>query len=228
MQRNSSPLVRPERGWDRGIDRVLGPTFGGALSDRTRERLAHYLDETIRWGSRVDLTAARSVDELLDLSLADAGVVARAELEQGRSEDELVDVGSGGGAPGIPLLVLLAGQRGDGLRARLVEPREKRSAFLRSVVGGLGLPGIEVVRSRSDRLADGSADVALARATLPPPEWLTEGSRLARRTVWVLLAREAAPSAPHCQLIRREEYQLPLTGIGRTAVAYRVGTPDPA
>lgn len=224
MQRNNpsphAPLAPPAAGWDDLIDRVLTPLWQRPISETTRRRLTSYLDEVVRWGSRVDLTAARTLEELVDLSLADAAVLARAELASGSASDVIVDVGTGGGAPGIPLLVLLAGERGDDLRATLVEPRSKRTAFLRSVVGGLALRRVEVARSRSDVLRAQTADVALARATLPPKEWLVEGSRLSRRAVWVLLARESAPEAPGLHRTLDVAYEWPLTRALRRAVCY--------
>jgi 16S rRNA G527 N7-methylase RsmG len=183
-----------------------------------------YLQEVLRWGSRVDLIAPSSLGEFLDLSLADAAVMARYELENGiaRTATHLLDVGSGGGAPGIPLALLLLGG-GRPCRFSFVEPRDKRVAFLRSVVGQLGLPGAEVLRTRSDQLPSRLADVAVSRATLPPPDWLSEGVRLANE-VWVLVAREEAPATPPDWLgVADLSYQWPLTGRARRALNYRRG-----
>jgi 16S rRNA G527 N7-methylase RsmG len=182
-----------------------------------------YLREVLRWGSRVDLIAPSSLDEFLDLSLADAAVIAKFELLRASGAEgapHWVDVGSGGGAPGVPLALLLnaGGRLG---RLTLVEPRDKRVAFLRSLVGQLELPRAEVLRSRSDVLPSDIADVAVARATLPPPEWVMEGARLARR-VWVLLAREAAPEPPPGWCEDAEiSYLWVRTGRERRALCYR-------
>lgn len=222
---NPSGLTAPSKGWDPLIDTVLDLLWKRPISQGTRRRINHYLDEVVRWGNRVDLTAARTIAELVDLSLADAAVVAKAELENGRSSDVIVDVGTGGGAPGIPLLILLAGERGDAIRGTLVEPRSKRTAFLRSVVGGLSLPGVEVTRARSDALRAKVADVAVARATLGPTPWLVEGERLSRRSVWVLLAREPAPHSDRLARVHELAYLWPLTGAQRRAVCF---APSPA
>jgi 16S rRNA (guanine527-N7)-methyltransferase len=203
------------------MDRVLSLLWGRPLSARARTRLETYLDEVVRWGSRVDLTAPRSAAELVDLSLADAAVLARLGIEHGQAGDEWLDVGSGGGAPGLPLFVLLEDALGVELVARLVEPREKRTAFLRSVVGQLGFRRVTVERARSEKLESSSADVAVARATLPPLEWLDEGSRLSRRDVWLLLAREAAPEPGAREVFADVRYEWPLTGAQRRVVGYR-------
>jgi 16S rRNA (guanine527-N7)-methyltransferase len=174
----------------------------------------------VEWNQRIDLTAARSDDELVDLLLADAAAVAkfgRASL-RGRC----VDVGSGAGGPGLAL-ALLANQ----LELTLVEPKAKRVAFLRSVVGELGRADLRVQRARSDEVASGSFDVAISRATFAPAEWLTEGGRLALSRVWVLLAQGDAPESPDFELELDHRYVWPLTGAPRRVLMYvRRGSTD--
>ena len=81
----------------------------------------------------------------------------------------LVDVGSGGGLPGLPLK--LARPR---LRVTLVEANRKKAAFLTHATAVLGLEGVEVVAMRAEeagrlpRLRD-AFDVATARALAPMP-----------------------------------------------------------
>jgi len=174
-------------------------------------RLATYFDELVRWNRRTDLTAARSAGELVDLGVADALVMAAASADDGA----WTDVGSGAGAPGIALAVLLPGAT-----ITLVEPRDRRVAFLRTVVGKLVLPNVRVERARSDRLPDRSCDVAVSRATLRPGEWLAEGSRLSRRWVWLLVAEGEAPDSPRLRLERDVRYALGSTGAPRRALRY--------
>jgi 16S rRNA (guanine527-N7)-methyltransferase len=169
-----------------------------------------YAALTASWNERIDLTAARSADELIDLLFADALAICSAS-PIGAGETWL-DVGSGVGAPGIPLALAAP------MRMCLVEPREKRVAFLRSAVGTLGRSDIRIERCRSDRLAARSVDVAVSRATLPPPEWLAEGQRLAICRVWVLLAKAELPELAGQDIVADVRYQWPLTGVTRRAV----------
>jgi 16S rRNA (guanine527-N7)-methyltransferase len=158
----------------------------------------------------VDLTAARSPDELVDLLLADALAICAAR--PGDARERWFDVGSGIGAPGIPLAVLSP------VTMKLIEPRSKRVAFLRTAVGALGRPDITVSRSRSDEFLAASCDVAVSRATLPPAEWLSEGARLAVRSVWLLLAKAAVPDLNGRGILTDIAYSWPLTGVQRRAV----------
>jgi 16S rRNA (guanine527-N7)-methyltransferase len=176
--------------------------------------LAPYLDEVVRWNEKTDLTAARSPEELVDLSLADAAVLAAAS-GMDPPGSSWIDVGSGAGAPGLVLAMLLPE-----IRTTLVEPRDRRVAFLRSTIGTLRLPRVTVERGRSDRLPPQGWEVAVSRATLPPPAWLREGARLARSAIWVLLAREEPPSLAGFRVDLEVRYAWPLTSAPRRAVRY--------
>lgn len=192
------------------IERCLAGLCADAGPDTVRG-LAALLDRVVEWNDKVDLTAARGDDELVDLFVADAAVVARLH---GPGDEAWVDVGSGAGAPGLPLAMLT------GSRFTLVEPKEKRVAFLRTAVGALGLEHVTVRRDRSSAVSAASFDVAISRATLEPAEWLAEGARIARHSVWVLVARTAPPMLDGWRVDRDESYTLPLTGVPRRALRY--------
>lgn len=210
--------------WQPLLDRAVAALIRGGVdigslwsSPATRsahlERLGRLLDLVVVWNDRIDLTGARDRAELVDLFLADAFVLAAGHGALPESAS-WVDVGSGAGAPGLVLQLLRPE-----LALTLVEPRAKRIAFLRTVIGTLGLPS-QLVAARSDTLPAGTADVAVSRATFAPELWLPEGARLARQSVWVLLARGADPSLPGWKLDHAVDYTWPLTGVGRRALCF--------
>jgi len=174
-----------------------------------------WIEAVASFNTKVNLTAARDELELVDLMLADATELAR-HLPK---DCAVVDVGSGAGAPGLALALL----RPD-LRLCLVEPQQKRAAFLRLVLGRLAGGGelpAQVLQQRAERL-DLRFDVAVSRATLPPPQWLARGAELAPQgQVWLLLAREPAPELEGWQLVEEHRYRWPLTGVWRRAACYR-------
>lgn len=181
------------------------------------ERLGQLLDRVVTWNARMDLTAARDERELVDLFLADALVLAAAGAQSdAEGAARWVDVGSGAGAPGLSLALLRPGPA-----MTLVEPRQKRVAFLRSVAGSFGeTAGVRVVEGRSDGVPTADHEIAVSRATFSPEQWLAEGARLARREVWVLLARAEAPALAGWQPTRQIDYDWPLTGVAHRAVAF--------
>lgn len=152
------------------------------LDDVARRALTTYFDLLEAWNARLDLTAAKTREAMVTLMLEDARVLAKHVRDGAR----VIDVGAGAGAPGLVLAIL----RPD-LKVTLVEPLQKRVAFLRTVLGTIGRADVTVLAKRAEQV-QGEWDEALSRATFAPEEWLAIGAKLAPR-VWVLLAREAPP-----------------------------------
>jgi 16S rRNA (guanine527-N7)-methyltransferase len=152
---------------DASLDEALA-TLGLAPPRPVVERLLEYATELVHWSRRVDLTGAATVADLVRGPLFDALTLVPA-LDPGGA---LVDVGSGGGMPGIPAAIL-----SPGLRLTLVEPRSRRAAFLRHAAHALRLEA-EVVQSREEELREGAWDGAVAQAVWPAGEWLCRAPRL--------------------------------------------------
>jgi 16S rRNA (guanine527-N7)-methyltransferase len=201
----------------------LGPLIARAaavleapLSERASGAVKIWLERLQEWNARIDLTAARSPEELVDLMLADALVLAARIPRDAR----VVDVGTGAGAPGLALALVR-----DDLRVTLVEPLAKRTSFLRTVLGALGRSDVTIERARGEAFAGRRAwDVAVSRATVAPPAWLDLGTTLAAPggAVWVLLAKDPPPMHPRVAIAWDHAYAWPLTGAERRAVSYRV------
>ena len=143
----------------------------------------------MEWNAGVNLTGARSVAEVVGEHVVDSFAMARL-VPLGSS---VVDVGAGGGLPGLPFAII----RPD-TRVTVVEPRAKRVAFLRTAVREFQLASAEVVRERAEELDRGRFDVAASRATFPPEKWLGLGLGLVRPEglVLVLAGREWHPMEP--------------------------------
>jgi 16S rRNA (guanine527-N7)-methyltransferase len=212
-ERYHCPLVAAKLG--PLVDRAASG-FGVSVDAATRGNLETWLDRLQEWNARIDLTAARSAPELVDLMLADAFMLS-ARVPRGA---RVVDVGTGAGAPGLALALL----RPD-LVTTLVEPLGKRASFLRTVIGALDRTDILLDRSRGETLAGRRGwDVALSRATLEPSAWLDLGAKLVRPggEVWTLLAKDLPPAHPAASLESDFAYTWPLTGAERRAVLYRI------
>jgi 16S rRNA (guanine527-N7)-methyltransferase len=125
------------------------------VSGEDLRRLVRYAELLERWSARHSLVRFGSRRELVERHLVDALVAVPFMPPAGR----LLDVGSGAGLPGVPLLAVCAG-----LTGTLLEPRQKRWAFLRLVIRELGLDaGAE--RARFEALEPGrSWDRITARA----------------------------------------------------------------
>ena len=155
-------------------------------------RLEHWLGALL---AESGLTAAGNAAEARRIHLDDA--LAAAELVE---EGPVVDVGSGGGSPGIPV----ASARPDCL-VDLLEAQRRRCSFLESVAAGF--PNVRVVCARAEEHGRGpgreSYGTALAQALAPPPvalEWclplVRRGGRVVILTGEVDLEQAALAAAP--------------------------------
>ena len=146
--------------------------------------LAVYLELLGRWGAAVDLVGEIDEEELL------AGHVLEslAALPWVGTAGTLLDVGSGNGFPAVPLLL---GR--PGLRGVLLEPRERRWAFLREVVRELELPA-EVVRERLAEHGGGDYPVVTVRG-VEIGAWLPHADRLVHPEGTLLWWTSAANAA---------------------------------
>jgi 16S rRNA (guanine527-N7)-methyltransferase len=195
------------------VERALAAS---RASPNARAKIEIWLERLLAWNERMDLTAARSPDDLVDLALADALLLA----QKVPPEKRVVDVGTGAGAPGLALAFLR-----DDLRVTLIEPSRKRTSFLRTVLGATDRVDVEVLAARGETMVGRRTwEVAISRATMPPAGWLNLGARLAEPggSVWVLLARDAPPSHPRARVQEDLTYTWPLTGAARRAVSYAV------
>lgn len=185
----------------------------GDAGGRARPHLETWLELLVTWNARIDLTAARSEDELVDLMVSDA-VALLPHVPHGA---RVVDVGTGAGAPGLALALL----RPD-LHVTLVEPLAKRISFLRTVLGTVGRADVVLAHERGEAFAvrhPHAFDVAISRATLAPAAWVPLGLALAGRA-WALLAKDAPPEVPGARLREDVSYTWPVTAAGRRAVAF--------
>ena len=138
------------------------------LDDVQAEQFRRYSDELAAWNRRVNLTAVTDPHEVVAKHFLDSLSVAAA-LPSGAREQSLrlLDVGSGGGFPGIPLKIAFPQWR-----VALLEATGKKATFLEHVVGLLRLDGASVIAGRAETIAHDPAhreayDVVVSRAVAP-------------------------------------------------------------
>lgn len=138
------------------------PLRGLGLAPAAVASLSRYLDLLAAWSGRVNLTAARTPQARVDVLVAPVAPVAPL-LEPGL----LVDVGSGNGSPGL-VLALLRPE----LPVTLLEPRQRRWAFLREGARTGGRPEVDVRRARHDAYQGPAARTLTLRALRLAPSAL--------------------------------------------------------
>jgi 16S rRNA (guanine527-N7)-methyltransferase len=150
--------------------RLLG-IEGVQPSENVAAQLEAFCALMLKWNASLNITGAKSVGDLAQEHLPDAFVLSKF-IPQG---SRIVDVGTGGGLPALPLAILRAD-----LGITMVEPRAKRVAFLRTAIRELSLKGCQswVGRIEDWRPESGFPEVAISRATFAPEEWLPIGMGL--------------------------------------------------
>ena len=123
-------------------------TAGISLDSGLIDGLETYYQLLTKWNAKINLTAFRLTsegdDEAIDRLLIEPVVAARYVPENART---LLDAGSGGGSPAIPLKLASTN-----LALRMVEVKTRKAVFLREAVRTLGLRDAEVETSRFEEL----------------------------------------------------------------------------
>jgi 16S rRNA (guanine527-N7)-methyltransferase len=162
MTRDAIPLPAPE-------PLAVPPTFQAALETldvrlQTAQlaQLGDFLARLIAMNEHMNLTGITDPEQAWTRHALDALSLCPV-LAELPTNARVMDVGSGGGIPGIPLAIA----RPD-LRLTLVEATQKKAVFLRAVSTALGLRNVEVCAQRAEQLLDGELrgafDAVTARA----------------------------------------------------------------
>lgn len=112
--------------------------FSFTVSPQAQQQMLKYLALMLKWNKAYNLTAIRDPNDMVDKHLLDS--LSVAPWIKG---PHLLDVGTGGGVPGIPLAILLPD-----LHVTLLDSNSKKTRFLSQVKAELGLINVTVVHSR--------------------------------------------------------------------------------
>ena len=152
----------------------------------SQQQLALYAKEIEHWNKAVNLT-----------SLAGPALVRRLIIDPVwigqhlQMSGVMTDVGSGNGSPGIPLTITRKFSS-----TNLIEPRMKRAAFLRHVIGKVRLTDVAVHRCRIEEMPEKSlfSDWITLQAIDPTPALIEDLRRIAidtTRVVWITSTQSA-------------------------------------
>lgn len=133
------------------------------VSRETAERLDRFIELLLRWQAKTNLVAPSTLPNLWTRHVADSIQL----LDLAPAAKIWVDLGSGGGFPGVVLASALADRAGASVH--LVERNAKKAAFLREALRVTGAPGIvhlAEIGDVVDRFAS-SVDCVTARALAP-------------------------------------------------------------
>jgi 16S rRNA (guanine527-N7)-methyltransferase len=161
------------------------------VEDETAARLEVYFRLLRTWNEKINLTAFRldqptdaAFDRLLIEPLA-------ASMHVPVGTRSMIDIGSGGGSPAIPMAIAAPG-----VRLRMVESKLRKSVFLTEAIRSLGLSDAAILTARFEDLATredqlGAYDLLTMRAVRGQPQTLqTLQTFLRVRGTMFLFSRE--------------------------------------
>lgn len=148
---------------------ILGAPLGGhqlSLFDR-------YYQEIITWNNKINLLSRSSLPETFLKNCIDSLTVAQFLPDL---KGPLLDMGSGGGFPGIPLKIALPT-----LNVTLLDSSRKKTSFLKQVIRVVPLTGVTVIHSSAEHLqATGqyrsTFGMVISKAAFKLPQFLTVGA----------------------------------------------------
>jgi 16S rRNA (guanine527-N7)-methyltransferase len=175
-------------------------TVGLTLSDSLHASLLAYYEVLFRWNATINLTALADPDEAIDRLLLEP-VAAAQHLAP---TSTLMDLGSGGGSPAIPLALALGSPR-----LVMVESRGRKAAFLREAARTVGLEAVveaerfEALSTKGQYRAE--FDIVSMRAVRMDPESLSIATGFAgpEGVVALFVSTGTAPELPTGLSMRR-------------------------
>ena len=161
-----------------GADRL-----GLSLNDAQFEQLLGYLALIQKWNKVYNLTAVRDPQEMLTHHLLDSLTAVAPLLRHTQGQPaRVLDVGSGGGLPGIVLAICRPE-----LDVSCVDTVGKKAAFIQQVAASLKLPNLRGIHARVETLG-GPFDVICCRAFASLPDFVSwSRAALAPAGVWMAM-----------------------------------------
>jgi 16S rRNA (guanine527-N7)-methyltransferase len=201
-------------------------TLGCPLDAQALDRLLAYRDLIARWNQVYNLTAVRDPAQMLTQHLLDSlAVVPPLRRHTAAAPARVLDVGSGGGLPGVVLAIACPE-----LQVVCVDAVAKKATFIRQVAAELGLPQLQARHNRVEQLNEPGFDVITSRAFASLTDFTTLTRHLlADRGCWLAMKgpqvdaelAELAQHQPALQLLLREPLDVPGLGAQRCLIWLR-------
>ncbi|PZP33250.1 MAG: 16S rRNA (guanine(527)-N(7))-methyltransferase RsmG [Roseateles depolymerans] len=184
-------------------------TLGLALSDTQIDQLLAYLALLQKWNKVYNLTAVRDPAQMLSHHLVDSLSALPPLLRHG-APARLMDVGAGGGLPGVVIAICCPGTD-----VSCVDAVAKKATFIQQVAAELKLPNLHGVHSRVEQLATPAFGLITSRAFASLLDFTTlTRQHLAPGAVWMAMkgqhpAEEIAALPADVEVFHVEQLTVP-------------------
>lgn len=138
--------------------------YFSSLSDTQKEQFSKLFDLYSDWNAKINVVSRKDIDELyLRHVLHSLGIAKVLQFKDGTN---IMDVGTGGGFPGIPLAILYPE-----CHFHLVDSVNKKLKVINAVAEGLGLTNIKTSHKRAEDI-DERFDFIVSRAVTAMPSFV--------------------------------------------------------
>ena len=193
--------MSPER-----IRELLAPFLGQEqLADTQIAQVATYLDLLTKWNAKMNLTAVRDPEQMVQRHFGESFFAARQIFPDKGGRATVADIGSGAGFPGVPIKLWAPA-----IELSLIEAQQKKAAFLGEAIRTLGLEGIKVMRSRAEQI-EIRFDVVTLRAVESFETILPIAARLVRPAGRLVLLIGAGQATTASSLMRQITWSAPIS-----------------
>ncbi len=162
--------------------------LGLKISQNQSVLFSRHLEELLQWNSKINLTALKEPVDLVEKHILDS-IMVLPWLASGGS---LLDIGSGGGFPGIPLKIMH-----ESLSVSLIDASRKKVNFLKHIIRTLSLKRIEALHIRAEELAGNSFDFIISRALWPLNIYVKNAVSLLADKGAIIAFLSAGPASEH-------------------------------
>jgi 16S rRNA (guanine527-N7)-methyltransferase len=126
------------------------------LTERQREQFAALLPLYEEWNAQINVISRKDMEHFYEHHVLHS--LAIAKVMEFASMTEVLDVGTGGGFPGVPLAIMFPNAR-----FTLIDSIGKKIKVVNDVIGRLGLTNSKAMQIRAEQL-DGEYDFVVSRA----------------------------------------------------------------
>lgn len=144
------------------MDKIL--KYFPELTERQREQLAALLPLYEDWNAKINVISRKDMEHFYEHHVLHS--LAIAKVMPFKPMAEVLDVGTGGGFPGVPLALMFPDAR-----FTLVDSIGKKIKVVSDVIAQLGLTNAKALQSRAEEL-DGEYDFVVSRAVTSLPEFV--------------------------------------------------------
>lgn len=115
------------------------------LTQVQKKQLVDYMNHILEWNEKINLTAIKNEEEFVVKHFIDSLIIM--SLEQFQKAETILDIGTGGGFPGIPLAIAYPDKK-----FYLVDSLNKRIKVINEGIEKLGIRNVETLHSRAEDL----------------------------------------------------------------------------